>query len=483
MILKLNHVKSEAAGITQEVTQALYELLETGQVSQEEFARLHVHLDWVQYKQNFREPVMGALVGGESPVVNLYVDTRQVPACHPSLKSNIVTALGRAHSTATLAAPEQDRFLLEDFKSFRQSIAWEFNSLYWRRLDEWERSSGHSYEKALPGGSSDGNHPEAIADSVADFWTLLQDLDKKKQLPAEVFLLEIGVGSGKRCGMFLDKFQALDQLRGTNYYSRLRVLMGDFSLATLDMSRPNVKQHLPLCSFIVLDALDPLKTLSFLRHKVLYIHTTNMYDNLPSEEILRRDGHFYLVQVRLGMPMAQALRIASAYGIPFDKMRATIERMLQGGADFLGDPARGISFWKEIWDAARLEERLVRFESLPDSPLPDGLDIVSLEELLKRSPDELRFHVSTGAFTSFRNTLPLLHPRGYLQVMDIFVTSLNAYAMGFYGPGKLDGSIVNWVNGALLKGVAERVGYDVHFAPYRYRSGSKTSILYTSPRE
>ena len=85
MILKLNHVKSEAAGITQEVTQALYELLETGQVSQEEFARLHVHLDWVQYKQNFREPVMGALVGGESPVVNLYVDTRQVPACHPSL--------------------------------------------------------------------------------------------------------------------------------------------------------------------------------------------------------------------------------------------------------------------------------------------------------------------------------------------------------------------------------------------------------------
>jgi hypothetical protein len=55
--------------------------------------------------------------------------------------------------------------------------------------------------------------------------------------------------------------------------------------------------------------------------------------------------------------------------------------------------------------------------------------------------------------------------------------------MGFHGPGKLDGSMVNWVHGALLKEVAERVGYDVHFAPFRYRQGSKTSILYTTPRE
>ena len=31
--------------------------------------------------------------------------------------------------------------------------------------------------------------------------------------------------------------------------------------------------------------------------------------------------------------------------------------------------------------------------------------------------------------------------------------------MGFHGPGKLDGSIVNWVNGALLREVAERAGY------------------------
>src|ERR1035438_1484064 len=51
-------------------------------------------------------------------------------------------------------------------------------------------------------------------------------------------------------------------------------------------------------SFVVLDALNPIRTLSFLRHKILHIHLTNVNDNLPDEEIARRDGRLYLVQVR-----------------------------------------------------------------------------------------------------------------------------------------------------------------------------------------
>jgi hypothetical protein len=259
--------------------------------------------------------------------------------------------------------------------------------------------------------------------------------------------------------------------------------MGDYSLATLDLSRPAVSEHIELCSFLALDALNPLKTLSFQRHKILYIHSTNMYDNLPDEEMLRRDGRLFYVHVRAAIPMAEAVRISEQFSIPLERIRSVVEKLLLNGPDSLGDRACGMNFWMELWKAVRLEEKIVAIEDLPDLALPHGLDIARLESILEDAPGDLRFHLSSGALESFVNTIPLLHPRGYLQVQDIFVTDLNDYRVGFHGPGKLDGSIVNWVNGALLKGVAERSGYDLRFEPYKYRKGSKTSILYTSPRE
>jgi hypothetical protein len=487
MNLQLNHLNAKAAGVTPSVVEAVNRLVEAGDIDPAQFASLQVHLDWVQYKQNFREVVAVSRIArarGErrTPMTDMRIDTRQVTP------ENLIAAIRRALAVAGEPdSPQEsqslDRIPLENFKPFRRSIAWEFNKLYWGHLGEWEKATGKGYQEALPGGISDGNHEEAIVDSVADFWTLLRDMEKRKQLPAEIFILEIGVGSGTRCGMFVNKFRLLDQQRGTSYYPRLRVLMGDYSLETLDMSRPAVKEHIHLCSFLALDALNPLKTLSFLRHKILYIHSTNMYDNLPDEEILRRDGGLYYVHVRTYVPMSDAARLAEKFKFPVEGLRGMVDKLLGVGPDFGGDRSCGMAFWMELWKAIRLEEKMVAFEDLPDLDLPTGLDVPRLEDILEQSPGDLRFHLSSGALESFVNTIPLLHPRGYLQVQDIFVTDLNQYRLGFYGPGKLDGSIVNWVNGALLKGVAERTGYDLHFAPYRYRKESKTSVLYTMPRE
>ena len=51
------------------------------------------------------------------------------------------------------------------------------------------------FEVTAPSVQSDANHPQAVADSVADFWTLLRDLDARGQLPTDIFALEIGSGS------------------------------------------------------------------------------------------------------------------------------------------------------------------------------------------------------------------------------------------------------------------------------------------------
>jgi hypothetical protein len=362
-------------------------------------------------------------------------------------------------------------------------VIWRFNRLFWQRVADWEAATGRGFEEALPSGRSDASHPEAVADSVGDFWTLCRDLEKKEGLPAELFALEIGVGSGKRAALWLDRFRALDEERGTGYYPRLRFLLGDYSLPTLDRAWAAVDAHRDLVSVIPLDALNPYRTLAFLRYKILYIHLTNVYDNLPHDELVRRDGRLYLVEARAYLAPGDAERITGAAGLSREAFGRALEQLLLVGPEALGDRTRGVAFWQSTWAALRLEERLVGLDAVAQAPLPAGLDQSHLEDLLAEAPDDVRFHLSRGAGESFVNTVPLLHPRGFLQVQDIFVADMKDYRHGFRGPGKLDGAVVSWVNGALLRAIGARAGYDVHFAPFRYRAGSRTSILYTTPRD
>ena len=483
MILKLNHLKVKAAATTQGVIEAVYALVERGEIDQGQFARLQVELDWIQYKSNFREAVTATqgynAFGQPCPIMDVHVDTRQVVP--ETLRADLLRAIHRAQS-----GEEQDacRLPLEEFQSLRSSIVWTFNRFFWRHLLAWEAATGKGYDKALPGGSSDGHNPLAIADDVAEFLDLLCALQAKNQLPPEVNLLEIGVGNGSRCAQWLDKFHELDQQRGSGLYSRLCFYMGDYSEDTLNKARLTVAKHIDQCRFVQVDAINPIKSLAHLRHKILQVHLTNVYDNLPDEEVVRRDGKLYFVQVRAYVPQTAVNSIGVKYGIPAELFRDRIYHMLENGFDsFGGGVEHGVPFWQELWAAMRLEERLVQLEDLPEFPFPEGLDAGRLEDILQDAPTDFRFHLSSGALESFIRTLPLLHSSGYMQVFDIFVTDMAQYRTGFFGPGKLDGSLLNWVNGALLKEVAQREGYDVHFRPFKYRANTHTSILYTTRRE
>ena len=481
MILKLNHLKVKAAATTQRVIEAVYALVEEGLIDQGQFARLQVELDWIQYKSNFREAVTAtkgySSFGPPAPIMDIHIDTRQVVL--ETLRDDLLRAMNHAKP----GSEDSGRLPLEEFQSLRSSIVWTFNRFFWRHLLAWEAATGQGYDKALPGGSSDGHNPLAVADDVAEFLDLLCALQAKNQLPAEVNLLEIGVGSGSRCAQWLDLFHQLDQERGTGLYSRVCFYMGDYSLDTLNKAKPNVAKHVDQCRFIQLDAINPIKSLAHLRHKILQVHLTNVYDNLPDEEVVRRDGKLYFVQVRAYVPDAAVKSIGGKYGIPPELFRDRVYHMLEAGFDSFDGPEHGVPFWQELWAAVRLEERLVQLEDLPEFPFPEGLDAGKLEDILQNAPTDFRFHLSSGALESFIRTLPLLHPSGYMQVFDIFVTDMAQYRTGFFGPGKLDGSLLNWVNGALLKEVAQREGYNVNFRPFKYRTNTHTSILYTTRRE
>jgi len=420
-----------------------------------------------------------AIPSDENWLERLVAPLRQADAAR--LQDDLARAVRSLDARAEANA--DNHVYLDEFRPYRDCLIWSFNRLFWRYLGDWEAASGKGFEAALPGGSSDANHPQAVSDSVADFWTLLRDLDARGQLPAEIFGLEIGVGSGARASAWLDRFKALDEQCGTEFYSRLHFILGDYSPTSLERALTAVAHHGSHVSGVPLDALNPFKSLTSYRFKVMYVHLTNVYDNLPFDDLVRRDGKLYLVEVRpyLNGPMVD--RLVADFGVSRADLPGLVTTLLDGGPHAVFPGEQGVAFWRRLWDTFKLAERLRVLDEREEDHVPPGLSRSHLEDLLAEAPDDVRFHISRGAGESFANTLPLLHPRGFLQVQDIFVSEMDDYRKGFKGPGKLDGSLVTWVNGALLRAVGARAGYDVHFAPFPYRPGTKTSILYTTQRD
>ena len=481
MILHINHVQPGRSESTSGVVSTLLSLLEQGEIDPNTLGHLNVHIDWVQYKSNFREPVsIRRVVKDEEllPLTDIAVDLRQIQP--ETIRTSLSEALNGAGPDA-LEAPR--RVYLESFTPMRSSIIWTFNSVFWKHLPMWEQFSGKGYEKALPGGHSDGHNVQAIEDSVQEFWDQLRKTESRNLLPPEIYVLEIGVGTGERACRWLDRFKELDCEKGTQYYPKLRFLAGDYSVVTLHRVMESLGAHRQLSSFVEVEAMNPFKSLSHLRYKVMLITLSNVYDNLPTDELVLRDGKLFFIEVRAYVPAGEAQRICEKYAIPQDGFEKSIRKLLEEGPESFSSLEQGMGFWNEVWATVRLEERLVSAHNLSEAHLPNGMKPSYIEGLIENAPANIRFHLSSGATESFISTIPLLHPRGCLQVQDIFVEKLTDYLHGFRGPGKLDGSIVNWVNGALLEVIGAQSGYDVHFAPFRYRKGSKTSILYTTQRE
>ena len=109
--------------------------------------------------------------------------------------------------------------------------------------------------------------------------------------------------------------------------------MGDYSDDTLNKARPAVARHINQCEFIPMDAANPIKALPQLRHKVMQVHLTNVYDNLPDEEVVRRDGKVYFVQVRAYVPLEAAQRLSEAYDVPIAQFQDRVHRMIEEGFD------------------------------------------------------------------------------------------------------------------------------------------------------
>ena len=145
---------------------------------------LRIHLDWIQYKTNFRDPVIVRRTtnpqGQPLSLAEIAIDLRQADAARlPDELAAAVRSIGAGPDVERRRPPLPGRVpavsRLPDLELQPAVLAAS------RRLGS---HVGQRFRGGAARRTSDANHPQAVSDSVADFWTLLRDLENRGQLPA-----------------------------------------------------------------------------------------------------------------------------------------------------------------------------------------------------------------------------------------------------------------------------------------------------------
>mgnify|MGYP003777329403 CR=1 FL=1 len=471
-----------------------------------DLAKVRVVADWVQYRENFRDVVE------LRPILHTAVqqpDHGLVPVPIGVREDDLEIAVDVRRSaelplkdlTATLLQQPPDRVVLEDWGPGSRSCIWDFNALYWSALELWEKATGRGYEQALPGGESDARNRAAAGELVDNLFAVWDRLAASNALPEQLYVVELGVGNGSQAKVFLDGFRERDRQHGRGYYRRLHYLMCDYSQHVLDLARETVAEHLEHVSSFALDATRPRTALGFLQYKVFLVYVSNVYDNLPTDEVAHLGGRTYCVQTRAYLPADAATELAARFAIDAGSLPALVHKLLRLGPALLPDAApahfpdvdSAVEFWQRTWSALRLEERYAPLAGLDTYQLsvperrPGAVEQVELSgEWLRPLLDsgaDIRMHVNNGALSSFVESLTLLHPFGTLVCHDLFVTDIDGYRTHFRGPGKYDGSVVNWVNGPLLAHIGRRRGFEVRYERFRHRSGGNIVTMTAQVRD
>jgi hypothetical protein len=492
---------------------AIAPMVEALSQSDADLAATRVVCDWIQYKANFRDTVMvrpvmatdpGFPAGTAIEGYELAMDLRRCARPETDVAAEVTAALADALHVAGGAAAGRaragepggaeggplDRVWLEPWVPGSGSCVWRFNALYWQALAAWEKTTGKEYEQTLPGGESDARNSAGAREVILDLFSSWDELASRRALPEQLYVIELGVGNGGQARTWLDEFVELDRRHGRDYYRRLHYLMGDYSAHVLDRARQEVAHHGDHVSGLVLEATKLSGSVGFLAGKAFLVYISNVYDNLPSDEVAVIRGRMYLVQARSYLAGPAADAIAGRFGLGRAEIAQLTERMLRIGPELLAesqpdkfpDTGQAVLFWQAVWESLRQAERYVPLEGLDTYLITPAVTGEILRPLLAAEGD-VRMHVSNGALSSFADTLPLLHPFGRLVCHDLFTTSPDEYRAGFYGPGKYDGSVVNWVNGPLLQLLASRRGFGVRFSPFTPRPASNVKTLTAQVRD
>lgn len=139
------------ADLSSRITAALTTLVDEVALDAQLAGTLRIDLEWLQYRANFREPVMLRRLTTPReqllPRAEIAIDLRQLD---PALVTEQLAPALKILANGSPPQLEDGPVFFDGYVPLRDSVIWQFNRLFWQRLADWEAASGRGFEAALP---------------------------------------------------------------------------------------------------------------------------------------------------------------------------------------------------------------------------------------------------------------------------------------------------------------------------------------------
>ena len=197
-------------------------------------------------------------------------------------------------------------------------LAGSFNRLYWDIEKEYTKAiygTEGDFRSAIGGAAdTDPKVLEYLAGSCLDRLEAAVRADPDSSNPFYYF--EAGVASVDYVERFLAYMAALAHQQGrSSLLDRLQYVLTDFSKPILEDAEKTLGKKFGRVSLIYspADAENPNEQLEAYKGRILGFHATNIFDNIPSVQIARRNGFYYQVRTRLYLPLESYYAIVRKY--------------------------------------------------------------------------------------------------------------------------------------------------------------------------
>jgi len=194
-----------------------------------------------------------------------------------------------------LAAVQERRLIIQDFRPFPTSIEWELGQRYLQA-----RGNKAFLQDSAPVPYAINNDGNLSTKAARLLFASLAEADDKGDLEEEIYVLELGIGIGLFARLFLDAFWAICKEKQKDYYHRLHYVAGDYSeRMLLDACRHGVFENHPGRYMLrLVDAMHPQDGLALdlqllggdnLARRFRAVFLNYLLDCLPAT-VLKTDG-------------------------------------------------------------------------------------------------------------------------------------------------------------------------------------------------